>query len=130
MNQIFLIGGVVQLDHHDSPCALPLFKLGEDQVACYADIKRWYHNHATGECEEFSYDGCNKNANHFETKEECDKECADWHKAHAGHDHASHDHAKSHDHEHECKHEEHSHNHEGHTHNHEGHAHNHGHHHH
>lgn len=101
----------------------------KDQVACLALIQRWYHNHETGQCEPFDFDGCNKNENHFETKEECDKTCGAWHEAHKDHHHGhhghhghGHEHGKSHDHSncqhgHEHSHKEHEHEgHEGHDH--------------
>lgn len=94
-------------------------------------IQRWYHNHATGQCEPFDYDGCSKNDNHFKTKAECDETCGAWHEAHKDHHHGhghhhhahghshGHDHGKSHDHS-NCNHEKH----EGHSHeSHEGHDH-------
>lgn len=106
------------LEHNSHPCAQPLFKLGTDQVGCFAEIPRWYHDHTTGECKTFNYDGCNKNENHFETKEDCDKTCGEWHKEHKdhhhGHNHENHEqHGDCKDHKHEeHKHEEH----EGHEH--------------
>ncbi|XP_031618973.1 histidine-rich glycoprotein-like [Contarinia nasturtii] len=104
-----------QHEHHDDdshPCAQPLYKLNDNKVGCLADIKKWYHNHASGKCEEFSFDGCpeHKNDNHFETEEECNKTCDEWHAQHKdhhhqeehgdckhGHDHAKHNH-DAHDH--------------------------------
>lgn len=64
-----------------------------------ADIKRWYHDHTAGDCKEFSYDGCNKNENNFETKDACDKACGEWHEAHKDHHHGS-----SHTHTGDCEH--------------------------
>lgn len=93
-------------EDHDSPCLQPLFELPKDQPACLADIPRFYHDHASGECKQFSYDGCNKNANHFESKEECDKTCSAWHEAHKNHDHG-----KAHEHSGDCKHGKHDHDH-------------------
>lgn len=79
-----------------------------------ATIPRWYHDHSNGLCREMSYDGCNKNANHFESKEKCDETCAKWHEEHKGHDHGS-----SHKHSDDCNHEHkdgHEHGHEHHHH--------------
>eukprot|EP00892_Ulva_mutabilis_P009380 jgi/Ulvmu1/6814/UM031_0018.1 len=42
---------------------------------CRALIPRFFHNAKTGECEEFSWGGCQPNANNFETFEECKAAC-------------------------------------------------------
>ena len=51
-------------------CSLP-----PDPGPCKALIPRWYHNAATGQCEEFIYGGCEGNANNFETKLACEQAC-------------------------------------------------------
>lgn len=62
-------------------CIQPL--LEDHEPGCTAKISRWYHDHNNGgDCRQFTYNGCKKNDNHFETKDECDKECSDWHKSH------------------------------------------------
>ncbi|KAJ6641809.1 Kunitz-type serine protease inhibitor B1 [Pseudolycoriella hygida] len=78
--------------HRDElhPCAQPKFELTEGQIACLAHISAWYHDHPSGECKEYFYDGCNKSKNHFESKEQCDKTCADWHQEHKDHHYGSH----------------------------------------
>lgn len=92
------------LDSH--ACAQPLYTFADNKPACLALIKRWYHNHASGKCEEFFYDGCNKNENHFETIDDCKKTCDEWHKEHKDHHHGTtheHDHSQhstAHDHSH------------------------------
>lgn len=90
------------------PCAQPKFVLAEGKIGCFAIIPAWYHDHSTGECKEYTYDGCSKNANHFATKADCDKTCAEWHEAHKDHHHGS-----SHKHSDDCNHE---HDHEHHHH--------------
>lgn len=88
--------------------------LPEGKPGCLADFIRYYHDHADGVCKEIAYDGCNKNENNFETKEECEKICGPWHEAHKGHDHgqlkSSGDCAHGHDHDHDHNHD-HSHHH-------------------
>ena len=42
---------------------------------CEAAIPRWFHNSATGQCEEFTYGGCQGNANNFETLAACESAC-------------------------------------------------------
>lgn len=90
-----------------------MYELPKDAPGCLALIPRFYHDHASGQCKEFSYDGCNKNENHFETKEECEKTCGEWHEAHKDHDHGSHAHSADcehgHDHGHDHDHAHHHH---------------------
>lgn len=120
-------------EHNSHPCAQPLFQLGPDQIACFAEIPRWYHDHAGGDCKPFKYDGCNQNANNFESKEDCDKICAEWHKEHKDHQHGGHSHESHAEHEHDCKDHEHGRSHKGYKHEHghtdAGHEHAHHHHH-
>lgn len=78
-------------------CDQGLYVLPKDEIGCLATIPRWYHDHASGECKEFSYDGCKKNENNFETKDECDTKCKAWHEEHKGHQHT---HGHSHEHHH------------------------------
>lgn len=81
------------------------------KVACLAVLQHWYHNHSTGKCEPLEYDGCNKNANNFETQKQCEDTCNAWHEAHKDHDHGDskkgecphghgHHHGDGHNHEH------------------------------
>ena len=42
---------------------------------CRMAVPRWYFNNNTGQCTQFTYGGCNKNANNFNTKEDCKKRC-------------------------------------------------------
>ncbi|XP_077520843.1 thrombin inhibitor hemalin-like [Amblyomma americanum] len=44
---------------------------------CKALLPRWWFNVRTHQCEEFFYGGCGGNENRYETKEECEKTCAD-----------------------------------------------------
>lgn len=114
---------ISQLIDDSHPCAQPKYQLQEGKVGCFAAIPRWYHNHATGKCEPLTYDGCNKNANNFETKEDCEKTCDEWHEAHKDHHHQS----TSHE---DCDHDGHGHEHHGHDHHgheHHGHSHDHDH---
>ena len=43
--------------------------------SCEAAIPRWWHDPATGACEEFTFGGCEGNANNYETKEACEESC-------------------------------------------------------
>ena len=38
--------------------------------------KRWSFNQRSGKCESFSWTGCSKNDNHFDTEEHCAERCA------------------------------------------------------
>lgn len=63
------------------PCLQPLIE--EDEPGCNAKIPSWYHDHYNGgNCKPFMYNGCKKNENHFDTKEECDRMCTEWHTSH------------------------------------------------
>merc|ERR1711874_78451 len=55
----------------DNVCELP-----KDKGPCEAAIKRFYYDSNTKKCKEFTYGGCQGNANNFESKEECQKECS------------------------------------------------------
>ncbi|XP_051992203.1 tissue factor pathway inhibitor 2-like [Xyrauchen texanus] len=46
-----------------------------DEGPCDDDIKRYYYNTITQECEEFSYSGCGGNLNRFKSMVECRKTC-------------------------------------------------------
>jgi hypothetical protein len=47
-----------------------------DSGPCAAAIERYGYNPATGECEAFTYGGCEGNNNNFETPEACELACA------------------------------------------------------
>lgn len=108
------------------PCAQPKFQLAKDARGCHAIIQRWYHNHATGKCEELEYDGCNQNENNFLTKEDCEKTCNEWHQQHKDHHHqrsehgdcqhghGNHEHHEGHEHGHDHEHGHHDHSHHHH----------------
>lgn len=44
---------------------------------CLAVIPRYWHNPATGRCEQFNYGGCGGNSNNFETLVDCQLACMD-----------------------------------------------------
>ena len=52
-------------------CLLPM-----DVGPCDADIPRWFFNVTAGECQAFSYGGCEGNENNFETFEACFASCS------------------------------------------------------
>lgn len=80
------------------PCAQPL---NNGSNKCNESQKRWYHNHSSGDCEEFTYSGCDGNQNNFESKGACDTECAKWHEEHKDHHHQhGHEHHSQHQHHH------------------------------
>ncbi|RZC32935.1 spondin-1, partial [Asbolus verrucosus] len=56
-------------------CSLP-----KDVGACKSNIDRWYFDNIKGNCEIFSYSGCDGNSNNFKTLEQCQKVCADYQK--------------------------------------------------
>lgn len=49
-----------------------------DVGACKSNYDRWYFNNIRGECEIFSYSGCEGNLNNFNTLEQCQKLCAKY----------------------------------------------------
>jgi hypothetical protein len=51
-------------------CGLP-----PDPGPCDGAFPRWFFNSESGECEEFTYGGCEGNANNFETLEACETAC-------------------------------------------------------
>jgi Kunitz/Bovine pancreatic trypsin inhibitor domain len=58
-------------------CAKPPHCLQSSETGmCRAAFPRYYHNAASGECEEFIYGGCGGNSNNFNTVEECIASCA------------------------------------------------------
>ena len=56
---------------HSDACLLPM-----DVGPCDADIPRWFFNVTAGECQAFSYGGCEGNENNFETFEACFASCS------------------------------------------------------
>ncbi|MCA9548352.1 MAG: hypothetical protein KC613_28305, partial [Myxococcales bacterium] len=65
---------------HDGPCDIvpgDLCDLPAEVGDCEAAIPRWFHNPATGACEQFIYGGCGGNGNNFETREACEARCVD-----------------------------------------------------
>jgi len=54
-------------------CALPY-----DTGPCDAAITRYWFNVDTGRCEAFTYGGCEGNDNNYETRAECEDDCACW----------------------------------------------------
>ncbi|XP_043365230.1 kappaPI-actitoxin-Ael3a-like isoform X2 [Dermochelys coriacea] len=51
-------------------CLLP-----PEEGPCRALIPRWYYDRYTQTCQEFSYGGCQGNANNFRSLERCEKSC-------------------------------------------------------
>lgn len=51
-------------------CTLPV-KVG----ACRGSLKKWYFDVESQRCETFLYGGCQGNANRFESKAQCQREC-------------------------------------------------------
>ncbi|XP_053876420.1 tissue factor pathway inhibitor 2 isoform X1 [Malaclemys terrapin pileata] len=51
-------------------CLLP-----PEEGPCRALIPRWYYNRYTQTCQEFTYGGCEGNANNFRSLESCEKSC-------------------------------------------------------
>jgi hypothetical protein len=51
-------------------CSLPA-----ETGRCRAAIPRYYHDSASGTCKQFTYGGCDGNANNFETQQACERAC-------------------------------------------------------
>ncbi|XP_062817005.1 kunitz-type serine protease inhibitor C6-like [Anolis carolinensis] len=71
----FLVSWFGPLDAYDEEetiCSLPK-KTG----LCRAAFHRFYFNSETGQCESFTYGGCEGNANNFLTWDECFSKCED-----------------------------------------------------
>ncbi|TKR89372.1 hypothetical protein L596_013486 [Steinernema carpocapsae] len=47
----------------------------EERGSCYDEILRWRYSMEDGECIGFLYTGCDANANHFTSEEECERAC-------------------------------------------------------
>jgi len=59
-----------QIAEATQTCQMPLAK-GE----CFASIQRWHFDSKEGSCKQFSYTGCDGNANNFHTLNDCQKAC-------------------------------------------------------
>ncbi|KAM3839416.1 kunitz/BPTI-like toxin isoform 1-T5 [Vipera latastei] len=44
---------------------------------CKANVRAFYYNSASNKCQEFTYGGCEGNANNFKTKDECHYTCVE-----------------------------------------------------
>nr|XP_023022282.1 spondin-1-like [Leptinotarsa decemlineata] len=55
-------------------------RLPKDVGSCKSNIDRWYFDTLKGECEIFSYSGCDGNLNNFNTLEQCQTLCAKYQK--------------------------------------------------
>jgi hypothetical protein len=53
----------------------PLCSLPPEIGPCDAAIRRYYHDPDLGACREFTFGGCQGNANNFETQAECEAAC-------------------------------------------------------
>jgi hypothetical protein len=60
-------------DANVDACGLP-----SDPGPCEGDLQRYGYNPATGECEPFTYGGCQGNDNNFETLAACELACSDY----------------------------------------------------
>jgi len=59
-----------QIAEATQSCRLPLAK-GE----CFSSIQRWHFDSEKGSCQQFSYTGCDGNANNFHTLNDCQNKC-------------------------------------------------------
>ncbi|XP_064486146.1 kunitz-type U19-barytoxin-Tl1a-like [Ornithodoros turicata] len=67
--------GVVDRTALNADTSSDLCRLKPEEGPCRALIPRWFNNFITGKCEEFSYGGCEGNANNFLNKQECEDRC-------------------------------------------------------
>ena len=56
--------------HYVDNCVLP-----PDAGPCNGSVNRWYFNQSSGQCENFTYGGCQGNGNNFATLSNCLKNC-------------------------------------------------------
>lgn len=63
--------------HFDSTLWFTVCTLPPDSGPCEALGYRWFYNPRSGECEQFTYGGCQGNANNFGSRLECQKACRD-----------------------------------------------------
>ncbi|KAK9886877.1 hypothetical protein WA026_019135 [Henosepilachna vigintioctopunctata] len=63
---------IENIDNLDNPeiCTLP-----KDLGSCKSKIDRWYFDNTKGNCEIFSYSGCDGNMNNFKTLDRCQRLC-------------------------------------------------------
>ncbi|XP_064644288.1 eppin-like [Lineus longissimus] len=64
------IGGCVPDHTAANTCKLPL-----ETGQCRAGFRVWGFNSKQGQCEQFTYGGCQGNGNRFESKTECEGRC-------------------------------------------------------
>ncbi|KAG1682368.1 Papilin [Nymphon striatum] len=55
-------------------CSLP-----KDKGPCYNSVSRYYFNSDSGQCQKFTYGGCEGNENNFKTISDCQNECKPQH---------------------------------------------------
>lgn len=67
---IYHISSIIEEDI----CSLPSAEGGPERT-CRALFKKFYYNKEAKECQEFTYGGCEGNANRFDTKEACEERC-------------------------------------------------------
>ena len=55
--------------------ALDVCALSKDPGPCSDVYDSWYYDDASDECLQFNYGGCEGNANRFETRDACERQC-------------------------------------------------------
>lgn len=58
------------VDYTDEDC-----ESQPDQGPCNQNFRRWFYNEKSDRCEEFTWGGCQGNANNYATKKKCDIAC-------------------------------------------------------
>lgn len=58
------------IEQASNKCNLPM-----DVGPCFAAFQRYFYNPTLKRCQQFTYGGCQGNANNFKTEEECKSEC-------------------------------------------------------
>ncbi|KAH8233932.1 hypothetical protein KR032_004076 [Drosophila birchii] len=56
-------------------CSLSHSRNGDGIISCEAYIPSWTYDSNNRECIKFIYGGCGGNANRFDSKENCEKQC-------------------------------------------------------
>ena len=61
----------------EGKCGVDICSLPQRTGPCRALFRRYYYNARSGQCEMFTYGGCQGNSNNFRTASQCEERCVD-----------------------------------------------------